>query len=187
MARHATIIDGVVDYWDDSWDVREWRRNEVPGAPDVAMGWPAGYPRGRGGSGGPHAIITAEVYKYLTDHRLDRGNIKLPVSGTTVKRLRKLCGYNYYNDSAMWWLDRLDDLMSMTYSAFGAKHGKGATTAGVQYRVLLGRRIREPGWQMSEPARSLLTSTLPRSYVAEKLDISVGSVGRLRWQLRKIK
>jgi hypothetical protein len=49
---------------------------------------------------------------------------------------------------------------------------------------LVGRRIRGEFWWREPSNAELLNSTLPRSYVADRLGISIGAVGRLRWMLR---
>jgi hypothetical protein len=72
----------------------------------------------------------------------------------------------------------------MTETAFAEKHGYSVASVSLANKALFGNRTRPEGWWHQEPALSLLAGLEPRAYVADKLDISVGTVGRLRWVLR---
>jgi hypothetical protein len=86
--------------------------------------------------------------------------------------------------NAAWWESHTDDLAALTLEEFAAKHGT-TTGAAEWWRLkVFGKRPRPAGWWREEAAANLLVSNLPRAYVAEKLGISVGAVGRLRWVLR---
>jgi hypothetical protein len=183
MARHATIIGSVQDLDGAPWDVREIR--PTAHGFDLYIGWPAGQ-RGPG-HGGPRAIPTRELYEYWDARRLERdGSIyDLPLGHSAIKRLRALLGLNLYRESEQWWLDRLDDLLALTGAEFARRHGVHQTSVSVAHAAIFGKRLRAPGWWRNPPARGLLAGNLPRAYVADRLGISIGSVGRLRWILRR--
>lgn len=180
MARHATIIGHVRDAWGDPWDVRESRPTKHGFA--LQIGWPAGC-RGKG-YGGPRAIPTPELVAYLERHRRDAGVWDLPIGRTAVKRLRRLLGHNRYIDAAEWWEDRAADLATLTLEQFAAKHGRKVGAVERARLALYGKTNRDHGWYRQEPARSLLIGNTPRAEVADRLGISIGAVGRLRWVLR---
>jgi hypothetical protein len=183
VARKATIVGHVDDFDGSPWDVRERRRTRH--GFDVLIGWPKGQ-RGPG-CGGPRLIPTRELIVYFDRHRLTRDGAAydLPVCRSTVKRVRQLLGLNYYVQNEEWWIDRLHDLIDMPGRTFCAVHGVSESMASIMRNRLVGRRTRLPGWWREAEAARLLRSDLPRSYVAEKLDISIGAVGRLRWILRR--
>lgn len=178
MARHASVVGQVADAYGDLWDVREYRPT-IHGF-GVCIGWPADQPRGRGGSGGVRAILTAELVAHLESRR--HGNYgpaapELPIGATTIKRLRKALGHNRYMDRMEWWEAHLDELAETTLAAFAERHGVTSSAAGRVHKIHFGNRIRPAGWWRLEPATSLLRGTLPRQMIAEQLDISVGAVG----------
>lgn len=121
MAREATVIDQAVDAWGDAWDVREARPTRH--GFDVLLGWPAGAPRGKGGSGGPKVVVTAELARYIDALRGTRRPLELPIGVTTIKRLRRLLGHNSHVDRAAWWEQRANDLGDLTIEAFAKRHG----------------------------------------------------------------
>lgn len=132
MAREAQIIGSAVDLAGEEWDVRE-RRPTTHGF-DVFIGWPKGATRGRGASGGPAVIMTAELAHYLTEMRLR--DVALPIGLTLVKRLRGAIGISWSWDD--WWASKADDLSSMTLEAFCARHSCSMGAAS-QRRAMLRR------------------------------------------------
>ncbi len=186
MARHARILAKITDVLGDEWDVREARMTRWQWF--LYLGWPHGFKRGKGEIGGPRVVITDELLTYLHTHRergdVDRMASELPIGRTTIKRLRQVLGHNVYSDTADWWHERADDLADMTLEAFAAKHNRSIGIASMMSTEMYGPRIREAGWWKKEPAAKLLRGTLPRAYVADRLGISIGAVGRLRWVLR---
>ena len=115
MARDATIIGSATDWSGRLWDVREIRHTHH--GFNIFVGWPKGEPRGRGGRG-VAIILTAELAQYLTVTRPKY--VDLPIGDTTVKYLRRILGLNWSWDD--WWLDRQDDLLSLTLIDFCNKH-----------------------------------------------------------------
>lgn len=182
MARQATIIGQAVDIWGATWDVRETRPTQH--GFDVQLGWPQAVARGRGGSGGPRVIITASLAAYLKSLR-HRSPAILPLGMTAIKRLRRLLGLNVYLDSAAWWEERADDLADMTLARFAARHGVSVAAASLARTALLGRAQRPARWWREPSIARLILSNRPLADIADELDISVGSVSRLRSALRE--
>ena len=183
MSR-ALIIGQARDLWGDRWDVRESRATEHGFS--LLLGWPEGK-RGYG-YGGPRLICTQELHDYFVEHALDNhGEIyALPVGRTTIHRVRALMGFNFYRTSAEWWEDRIADLSDLSGAEFSRRHGASQETVCMWRQRLLGsKRQKEPFWWRLDPARAMLASDLPRAFIAERLDISVGAVGRLRWVVRR--
>lgn len=182
MGRKARILYVAQDAFGDPWDIREERptRHGWP----LLMGWPHGIPRGPGGAGGPRAILTAPAVAYLESRRLRPAGIDLPLGRTAVKRLRRVLGHCWQADTAAWYKARVADLATLTLPEFARRHG-GTESAAEAWRLrLVGKLLREPGWWRKGEARELLLSGAPRAYIAERLGVSVGAVGRLRWRLR---
>lgn len=181
MARHARIIRVARDHFGDRWDIREERPTEH-GWP-LLFGWPSGFPRGRGGCGGPRLILSSPLVEYLESRRLKRG-VELPIGSQSVKKLWRMIGRDYYGEVAKWWEDRADDLAELTLDEFSAKHHTKNGAVEMWRLRMFGKRLRDAAWWRNEPAHRLLVGAYPRAFVAEKLDISIGAVGRLRWRLR---
>jgi len=185
MARRATIIDLITDAFGDEWDVREYRPT-MHGF-DLAFGWPADQLRGPGQAGGPRAILTEDLVLYLAAHRDRPKDIQLPVGRTAIKRLRRILGHHWQIDRAAWWEARVDDLSDLTIEDFCRRHGVSAGAAVNARHALFGPALRPPGWWKSPDIAAIIISDRPRAQVAEELGISVGSLGRLRWQLKELK
>lgn len=183
MARQATIVDQIKDLWGDEWDVREYRHTDHGFR--VALGWPAGTPRGAGGAGGPRAILTEPLVIYLASLRDTPQDIRLPIGRTTLQRLRRTLGHHWRIDRAAWWETRVEDLSDLSLTAFAAKHGVSIAAASHARNALFGAMTRPAGWWRAPDVVEIILSDRPRAVVAETLDISIGTVGRLRWLLRQ--
>jgi len=183
MARHATIIGHCHDMTGDLWDIREARPTRHGFS--ILIGWPAGC-RGPG-YGGPGVIPTPELFAYWDARRLHRDNsvYDLPVARSTIKRVRKLFGINFYLEHQQWWLERLEDLATLPGADFACKYHRHEGVVGVAHKALFGRRLRKPGWHLEPAALSLLVGELPHAVVAERLGIALGSARRLRSILRR--
>lgn len=116
MAREAKILGRVLDVHGREWEVRE--RRPAPHGWMLLTGWPAGEPRGKGGRG-VATIPTQELIEYLHATRLR--DVDLPIGLTAIKRLRAEHGINWDWDA--WWVERSDDLRSMTLESFCQRHG----------------------------------------------------------------
>lgn len=134
MARQATIIGQVEDINGEVWDVREAR--PTPHGFAVLLGWPQSIQRGQGG-GGVRVILTPHIADYLAAHCHAPNKIDLPISGTTIKRLRKLLGQDWTLDNEQWWHDHKADLLSSTLTDFCQHHGKSQGAAS-QWRAVFG-------------------------------------------------
>lgn len=182
MAREATIIGKVKDAWGDRWDVREERETEH--GFKVLLGWPAGQ-RGKG-HGGPRVILTKRLVAHLERHRRNAfEEMQLPIASGTIKRLRKQLGHHRYIDAREWWEERIDDLSTLTLEQFAAKHDRKVSAVEAARLALVGKVIRDAGWWREANTVDLLLGDLPVAIVAEKLDLAVGSIRRLRWMARQ--
>lgn len=117
MARRARIIGRVLDVHGRAWDVREYR--PTAHGFGIAVGWPQGEPRGRGGRG-VAVVPTQALVEYLTATRL-KNTADLPIGTTAIKRLRRELGIRWDWDA--WWAGRRDDLLGLTLERFCARHG----------------------------------------------------------------
>lgn len=185
MARHATIVDNILDVYGDRWDVREYR--EGPGF-SLAIGWPEGK-RGQG-KGGPRVIVTPELLGYFAQHRW-RGGVQkmadeLPIGNNAIKRIRRVVGHNIYDDTTNWWIDRMEELLTMTGAEFAEKYGKSEAACSLARSLIFGeRRCRARRWWLTEPTKSILLSDYPVAIQADLLDLPAGSVRRLRAMVQR--
>ena len=173
--------DTILDVWGDAWYVEEARR--TPHGLPVLLGRPRLSGGGRPRQGNT-SIPTAEHVGHLRAHRERPYDVDLPVSRGVVKRLRRLLGLSWRDDRAAWWEAHADELADLTLAKFARRHGVSEAAASLAHRRLFGRRLRPAGWWREGEAAYLLRSDLPRAYVAHRLGVSVGTVGRLRWVLR---
>jgi hypothetical protein len=127
-------------------------------------------------------ILSRELRDYLIATRAK--DARLPISRTTVKKLRRVLGLHWRHERRQWWESKADELAAMNGRLFAQTYGMSEAAVSIAHKRLFGRRLRSPHWWLKEPARSLLRSKLPRAYVAEELGISVSTVGRLRWVAR---
>ncbi len=144
-----------------------------------------GRPVSMSGPGGAAVIITRDLAEYLERHRRAPDLIDLPISATTVHRLRRALGHNWYEDGERWWLQRWDDLSTLTTADFAVRHGVKPAAVTYARLALLGPRQRPARWWADPATADLILSPQPRLYVAQMLDICASSVGRLRTQLRR--
>ena len=168
----------IEDAWRAIWQVDAARLT----AHDFALY--LGRPLAMSGPGGAAVILTAELVAYLERFRRAPDLIDLPLSRTTVKRLRRALGHNWYEDGERWWLRRLDDLEAMTTADFAVRYGVKLEAVTYARLNLLGPRQRPAHWWLEPATADLLLSPQPRIYIALMLDICASSVGRLRARLR---
>ncbi|QCO07469.1 hypothetical protein [Azospirillum argentinense] len=161
------------DAWGDLWRVEEVRPTAF--GFDVLLGRPVD-----GGRGGKKAIITAALAAHFEAHRLAPAGLDLPLSKTTVKRIRRVLGHHRQIDNAAWWDERVDDLIRLTAAEFAGRHSVKEDTAAAARIRILGTTQREAGWWKAPDVVALLHSGLPTSEVAAILDLAAVSVRRLR-------
>ncbi|MTK12667.1 MAG: hypothetical protein F8N39_11460 [Clostridiaceae bacterium] len=125
------------------------------------------------------------MVSYLERHRRSPDLIDLPISATTVKRLRRVLGHNWYEDGERWWLHRMHDLETLTTADFAVKHGVKVEAVTYARLNLLGPRQRPAGWWHDPAVADLILSAQPRIYVAQMLDICASAVGKYRTMLRR--
>lgn len=178
MQRRAKIVGSAVDAWGDTWDVREARKTQF--GFDVLLGWPAGIPRGKGGSGGPRVIITADLAGWCNALRGSRAPNALPIGATALKRVRRLLGYHGQVDRVEWWETRADDLADMTTDRFCEKHHASAGAVSQARIAVFGRRVRETGWWRKAEIAEILLSPRPSADIADQLGVAAGAVRRMR-------
>ncbi len=182
VARAAIIIGHAVDVWDGAWAIREARPTEL--GFDVLFGWPDEERRGRGGAGGPRVIVSAPLAAYMETIRSAPGAHRLPIGNTSVRRIRRLLGHHRQIDRAAWWEERADDLCDLTITEFAAKHAVSVGAVVNARHALLGPTLRPARWWRAEDIAALLLRGAPISSIADDLDLSAGSVRRLRAKLR---
>jgi predicted transcriptional regulator len=103
------ILFQSVDCFGNTWNVTEVRPTE--------HGWNilAGYPavnrnrlKLKGIMGPARTILTPELCAYLEEFRMKRGTVRLPLSSTTICKLRRKLGMNYWHDCKAWWQETED-------------------------------------------------------------------------------
>ncbi|MCI7403625.1 hypothetical protein [Pyramidobacter sp.] len=135
MARVANIIGEITDYQGRKWDVRE-RRPTAHGF-DVYLGWPHGVPRGKGGSGGPQVILTAELAEYLSAAENIRcKDIDLPFGKTRINKLRAELGISWRKARAEWWASKKDELQTLTLAEFAQKYGVSEAVISLRLKAM---------------------------------------------------
>ena len=183
MARHATIIGQIRDCNGFQWDVREIR----PSSHDFSLyfGWPHGQ-RGKG-YGGPRLIPTRELRAYWRYHSLDRNGaiFDLPAAPTTLKRVRRIFGFDSYGAHHKWWLERIDDLCNLSGAHFARKYDVHESDVSVVAKSFFGPKIRPTRWYLEPETFLLLTGSSPHAFVAMELGITLGASRRLRSNLRR--
>jgi hypothetical protein len=179
----SRVIGQCEDWQGEPWDVVEARDCAAgfavllgyPSRPDVTM-------RGR-----PAIIPTFALVAWLRDNQDRPSSEVAPVVGismSVLKRLRGELGMGYRDHQRQWWLDRVDDLATLTIEAFAAKHERTFSTVAIWRLKLIGKTNRDAGWWLEEPARSALLSDAAAAEVAKSLGVPVGTVGSLRAALK---
>ena len=97
----------VIDCFGQLWDVTESRPTEHGW--DVLLGFSA---LSKGKKGASKTILTAELRDYLELHRMDRSALRLPITPTTIHRLRQALGMNYTRDRKQWWADAKQEVLN---------------------------------------------------------------------------
>ncbi len=170
-------VDGIL------WDVRDVRTTKH--GFDLLFGSPAEH-HGTG-FGLPRLIATQPLYDYWDANRTNhRGVIlDLPAGRTTMKRVRRRLGFNYFDDLSDFWRERIEDLQQLSPREFAARHNVNVDVVVETRMKLLGRRARLLGWWRKPEIVQILQSNISLKEVSKKLDISTSQAHRLRRQARQ--
>jgi hypothetical protein len=152
----------------------------------VVLGWPSAKKRGRAGAGGPQAVLTAPLVRYLTRFRMNLSRIDLPLARSVVLRLRRQVGHNYWRDRSQWWAERTEDLACLSGPEFAAKHGKTRQAAQYVRSRLFGRRRRPHFWWKAPEVQTVLFSDRPDAAIGAQLGIRAQTAAHLRCLSRKL-
>ena len=126
-----TKRETVNDVWGGKWLVRESR--ETPHGFEVKFGIRPDATRST-----PALIVTKPLVAYLKRHpESTLRDLELPVSGSTVQKLRIRLGIVQVGDRGRWWEDRIDELRSLGATEFARKHGVTRTLVYYHRRRLL--------------------------------------------------
>jgi hypothetical protein len=190
--RHNETIR---DIWGDRWLVGERRPTHYRFA--IYMGWP--YPEsGLQKSGKAAVIVTASLSAHMRAHAMRPYAYPLPIGDNARRRVRELLGIGprQWMDARLnWWLDRIDDLGTLSSAKFVAKHRAEAWTrmgnlsAGLVWKMrvaLLGRQRPPVGWWRSPEIRTLVNSQLSVDAIAKRLGVSPLTVYGIRYRIKKL-
>ena len=183
MRRKYPVIGYVKDVDDVLWDIRDARGTKH--GFDLYFGVPA-HDHGAYKGGLPRLIATEALRNFWDTNRL-KGHgflFDLPAGRTTLKRVRRRLGFNFCDDWAEFWEERLDDLGALPLREFAAKHGVRVNNVADRRTKMLGRRARQLGWWRNQATLELLRSDRCLREVGEKLGIGTSQVFRLREQAK---
>lgn len=189
--RHLTIVR---DIWGDRWRVIERRPTDYGFA--VYMGWPtADVGRERGGK--PGIIVTAPLAHHVRTHVQRPHALPLPVGRKALRRVRKALGVDHrvwIDNRIYWWVDRIDDLATLSAVKFAAKHGQSSwtrkgtlssTLVCIMRGVLLGASARPKGWWRAPSVVAVMKNKdLTLDQIGDRLGVSPITVSRIRRELR---
>ncbi len=165
----------VLDAWNDLWLVMQAR----PTGHDFVIF--LGRPREATGPMGAEVIVTPELMAHFEKHRRSPGAMDIPLSGTTIKRIRSLLGFNKYQDLEMWWLDRLNDLHELTTADFCARHRVWPSMVVLARHAYLNEhRLPEKDWWKKGEMRDMLLSKMPAAWIAQKVGLAGGTIRKYR-------
>lgn len=166
--RPRKILFQSVDCFGHTWNVTESRPTEHGW--DVLAGYPVvnGAPV-KGVKGPPRTVITPELCAYLEEFRMKRAKVRLPFGSTTICRLRRMLGMNYWHDCKAWW--------QVTEDA------ESSDTIAVQNDAAL--KPRNLTWTRGEigQVRELLNSGISVAEIASVLGKKEKTVFKLRQRL----
>jgi hypothetical protein len=147
---------------------------------------------------GQVVIVTPRFAAWVRAHAQRPHIHPLPISLNAYRRIRRALGVDrraWTEKRLAWWIDRIEDLGTLTATEFVARHGAkpwtrtGKLTEGNVLLVrqeLLGRQLRPAGWWKAPAVQALLRSNVPASVVAARLKLALTTVyGLRRRTLRK--
>jgi hypothetical protein len=149
-----------------------------------------GSPEARLGSykgGLPRLIATRELIDFWEANRTKHDGVlfDLPAGRTTLKRVRHRFGFNSLDDRSEFWVERIEDLETLSAREFAMRHKVEVEVAIDTRRRLFGRRTRDPGWWRKPRPLKILLSNISLSQMGRKLRISISHAKRLRDRARR--
>jgi hypothetical protein len=182
MKRNPKILGQVVDVEGGLWDVRQIR--DTHHGFDLLFGSPARPGIYRGGL--PRLIATRPLADFWEANQTKHSGIlfDLPAGRTTLKRVRRRLGFNYFEDLDDFWRERMDDLKSLRPREFARRHSVPVEVVVDTRRKLLGSFVRPLGWWREPEFLEVLRSHVPLRVMGEKLGISITHAKRLRDRAR---
>ena len=174
--RPAPLLPGrhVLDAWGDGWLVEDSRATEH--GFEIYLGRPAEV----SGPQGRTTIITEEVAAHFERHRRSPDRLDVPLSQTTIKRIRSVLGHHRYQDAEVWWLERVQDLERLTIADFCVRHKVSAGAVSEARTALVGGKQRSKDWWKTPEMLALLNSKRPTAWIAQQLGVSAVRVRALR-------
>jgi hypothetical protein len=179
MKRNPKILGQVRDVEGSLWDVRQIRDTKhgfdlLFGSPEARLGSYKG--------GLPRLIATRELIDFWEANRTKHDGVlyDLPAGRTTLKRVRHRFGFNYLDDLSEFWVERIEDLETLSAREFAMRHKVDIGVVFETRRKLLGNWARNPGWWRRPRPLKILRSNITLREMGEKLNISISQAHRLR-------
>jgi hypothetical protein len=182
MKRNPKILGQVVDVEGYVWDVRQIR--DTKHGFELLFGSPARPGIYRGGL--PRLIATRPLADFWEANQTKHSGVlfDLPAGRTTLKRVRHRLGFNYHQDRADFWQERIQDLASLKSREFARRHSVPVYTVVDIRRKLLGNSTRPAGWWRKPEFLEILRSNVSLRVMGEKLGISTSQAHRLKRRAR---
>ena len=146
------IVFQCADCFGRTWNVTQ----SIP----TEHGWNllAGYPVLNGApiqgiKGPPKTILTPELCAYLETFRMKRGKVRLPLGSTSICKLRRQLGMNYWNDCKKWWEETGSSDLFASSSQSSDSILKPGNLTWTRDEIRQVRELLESGTGMSEIAR----------------------------------
>jgi hypothetical protein len=162
------------------WDIRDIRTTRH--GFDLYFGTPNN-DHGAYREGGNRALILTEaLLSFWQENRL-KGHgflFDLPAGRTTLKRARRKLGLNFLDDRAEFWMDRVEDLGSLSVREFSARHEVGKDVTSSWRLKIVGPVARQLDWWQTPAIRKILLSGMTLIRVGRSLGISTSHAFRLR-------
>ena len=120
MSTNPLILGQVRDINGSLWDVRQIR--DAKYGFDLLFGSPDSH-MGNRRSGSKNLIATQALVDFWEANRINYGRVRfdLPAGRTTLKRLRRRLGFNYFEDLSDFWQERIEDLKALRLKLLGRR------------------------------------------------------------------
>lgn len=181
MITSCTPLPGrhVLDAWGDPWLVMDSRPTNH--GFELFLGRPSDFR----GPMGAAVIITPDLAEHFERHRRLPQSLDLPLSKTSVTKIRAVLGHHRYQDAEIWWFERVADLERLTIADFCAKHRVSAGAVSQARTALVGPKQRPANWWQSPAMKELLYSKQPTAWIALQTGLSAVSVRKYRSKLNE--